>query len=157
MIFLQSVVWTGMLLFSSLFAQSGADSTAVAPVKSSPQTINMGWMLFKTIGVLFLIVALILLLVFLMRRYVFNSPLSGKDSDWIQILGQVQIQPKKFLTLVKVLDRVVLVGMTDSSIVSLAEFNDPGKIEPFLETIARKPAVFNQGNFLGLFRKKLES
>ena len=157
MIFRLLVVWIGLFFIEALFAQSGADSTTVAPAESSPQTINIGWMLFKTIGILFLIIILILLLVFLLKKYVFRSSLRGKESDWIQILGQVQIQPKKFLTLVKVLDRVILVGMTDSSMVSLAEFEDLEKIEPLLETITRKPAAFNEGNFLGLFRKNLES
>ena len=34
---------------------------------------------------------------------------------------------------------------------------DLEKIEPLLETITRKPAALNEGNFLGLFRKNLES
>ena len=117
----------------------------------------MGWLLFKTIAILILIIGLIFVSVYLLKRYVFGGSTLAKDSEWIQILGQIQIQPKKFVTLVRVMNRVILVGSTDSSMDTLAEFGDAASLQPFLEKMKTGPGNWNEGKFLGLFRKNLES
>jgi flagellar biosynthetic protein FliO len=145
----------GLLLFLATIsaAQTASDSTAAV----SPESIGMGWLLFKTIAILILIIGLIFVSVYLLKRYVFGGSTLAKDSEWIQILGQIQIQPKKFVTLVRVMNRVILVGSTDSSMDTLAEFGDAASLQPFLEKMKTGPGNWNEGKFLGLFRKNLES
>lgn len=140
----------------SLFGQSTTDSSAAGPASRDPQSLNMGWLLIKTIGILVLIVVLIIVSVHLLKKYVFNGSGSMKDSGWIQILGQFQIQPKKHLALVKVLDRVLLVGVTDSSIQTLAEFDDLSGVQPMLERLQTGAGSWQESRFFGMIKKKLQ-
>ncbi len=152
--------WIGtivVILFATAvgFAQVSADSSTASP--ANPQTINMGWLLLKTIGFLVLIIALIVVSVYLLKKYVFTGTSRVKDSDWLQVLAQTQIQPKKSLALVKVLDRVVLIGMSDASIQTLAEFENLSSIQSYLEKFEANPGSWNEGTFLGLMKKNLKS
>ncbi|GAB4364588.1 MAG: hypothetical protein Kow0042_03290 [Calditrichia bacterium] len=146
-----------LILFLMAHAQSGADSSMASPATNPTQSLNMGWLLFKTILILLLIIALIFVLVYLMKRFVFAAQGRNRESNWIQVLGQVQIQPKKFLALVKVIDRVVLVGLTESSVQALAEFDDLNKIQPYLDSMKKSANHWSENRFLGIFKKNLGS
>ena len=148
----------GFILFlpTVLFSQTGIDSSAVPPLSKNTQSINMGWLLFKTMGVLVLIILLIFILVYFLKKYFFNSSTAGGDLECIQVLGQTQIRPKKFLALVKVLNRVILVGLTDSSMETLTEFEDTSKIQPYLDKLNKKPGKWNESRFLKIIKKNMQ-
>jgi flagellar biosynthetic protein FliO len=139
------------------FAQEAADSSAVSPLTESAEPLNMTWMFFKTMGLLAVIIILILISVYLIKKYIFNpSDISG-ESGWIRVLGQTQIHPKKILTLVMVLDRVILLGVTDSHVENLAEFNNTSEIQPLIESLDKKTGVWQDSRFLKLIKRNLES
>lgn len=145
------------LFFSPLvFLQEGLDTARVVSPVPSPEPLNMGWLLVKTAAFLILIVALILVSVYLLKKYVFGASAFGKNAEWIQVLGQIQIQPKKYLALVRVLDKVLLVGFSDSTMQTLTEFDDPEKIQPFLDRLEQQPSAWSEGRFLEIFKKNLQ-
>ncbi len=145
-----------LLLALPVLAQTVDDSSA-ADISSGAQPVNMGWLLVKTMAILIFIIILIFASVYLLKKYVFGTTGGVKQSDWMQILGQTQIMPKKFLVLVKVMDRILLVGLTDSSMQTIAEFEDETKIKPYLEKLQSKPGSWNESKFLGMIKKNLES
>jgi len=145
-----------LFLYPIVLMQESLDTARVVSPVNSPEPLNMGWLFIKTAAFLVLIVALILVTVFLLKKYVFGASAFGKNVEWIQVLGQIQIQPKKYLTLVQVLDRVLLVGLSDSAMQTLAEFDDLDKIQPFLDSLKQQPSAWNEGKFLEIFKKNLQ-
>lgn len=90
------------------------------------------------------IVAIIYATVFLMRKLSGNKIGRGRT---IQIVEQTFIAPKKSVCLLKLGDRVVLVGITDSNINMLTELDCDTMPPEYLNKIKERPAGF-QG-FLG--------
>ena len=144
-----------LLPLFNAFGQNFADSSAVGA--GQPEPLNMGWMLFKTMGMLILIIALIFVTVFVLKKYVYGNSFQSAGSEWIRVLGQIQIQPKKYLALVQALNKVVLISITDVGVETLAEFESLDQIQPMLDEMQEKTGNNVDQKFLGLFRKKLES
>ena len=78
------------------------------------------WMAFaRTFGMLFMVLALLLLGFYLVRRF---SGIKGmKNSrELIQVLAIHHLSPKEKLVLVKVLEEIILMGVTPASISKIA-------------------------------------
>jgi flagellar protein FliO/FliZ len=78
------------------------------------------WMAFaRTFGMLFMVLALLLLVVYLVRR--FTGIKGVKNSrDLIRVLAVHHLSPKEKLVLVKVLEEIILMGVTPSNITKIA-------------------------------------
>lgn len=146
-----------IVFFRGLQAQVSGDSSSAVPLNQPAEQINMTWMFFKTMGLLVLIIVLILISVYFIKKYVFNPAGPNGQSGWIRIIGQTQIQPKKVLTLVKVLDKVILLGSTDGNIRSLAEFSNIAELQPFLDNLEKNSGDWRGNRFFRLIKKNLES
>ena len=57
------ILVAGLLFVTGLLAQTSPDSLPTTPFTGEAEPVNMGWLLFKTMGVLVLIISLILVLV----------------------------------------------------------------------------------------------
>lgn len=146
---------TGLLfLMAPALAQTVADSSAAMP---HAQSINMGWVLAKAILSLLLIIGLIFLSVYLLRKYVYRGYQSGSASEGMRILSQIQIQPKKFVALMQVYNRVLVVGITDAAMHTLTEFNDEESVRTILSQVEHAPDKWTQHKFLEMFKKNLQS
>jgi flagellar biosynthetic protein FliO len=145
------------MLVSPLAAQVQPDTTGIIPFSESSQPLNMTWLFFKTMGLLVVIIFLILLSVFLIKKYLFNPARGTGESGWIRVLGQTQIHPKNILTLVKVLDKVILLGSTDTSVENLAEFNNIPEVQLYLDRMEKKQGAWRENKFLRIIKKNLES
>lgn len=148
-----------LLLWSlPLWAQTAADTSAAAhKLPETSQPLNMGWMLFKTAAVLALIIVLIFVSVYLLKKYVYRGFTSADNSDWIKVLSQFQIQPKKFIALVQVFDRLLVVGITDASIRTLSEISDPQTIQAYLEQMTKAPENWRGNKFLDMLKKNFQT
>jgi flagellar protein FliO/FliZ len=71
---------------------------------------------------LMVIVIIIYLAVFALRKFSGNS-MGGKKGKTVQIIEQTYLAPKKSVFLLKLADRAVLVGVTDTNINMLTEFD----------------------------------
>ncbi|MFZ0389261.1 MAG: flagellar biosynthetic protein FliO [Calditrichia bacterium] len=145
-----------LLLLLPAAAQVASDSAAV-PAANPASSLNMGWLFFKTMLILVFIIVLIFAAVFVLKKYVYGSSAASGKNEWIQVLASMQLQPKKQVSLLKVFNRILLVGITDNQMQTLAEFDDLSNIEPLLSSMKRNTANRTQANFRGFLRRNMES
>lgn len=82
--------------------------------------------LLRTLISLIIIVGLVYLSVFGLKRYVFRNKRGGGLP--IRVLGSSLLGPKKMIYLVEIEDRRLVLGVTDASISTLAELEkEPGE------------------------------
>ncbi|NQS98115.1 MAG: flagellar biosynthetic protein FliO [candidate division Zixibacteria bacterium] len=115
-----SVFILNMGIVSLGMAAAAADSAGISGVYS-PTISPLVYV--KILFLLGLVIALILGAVWVIKRISpqFNRRAQGGA---IRIISSNWLGPKKALFLVEVLDRVILVGMTDNNISAIAEFTD---------------------------------
>ncbi len=75
---------------------------------------------FKAIGILFLLLAFLVGLLFLIKRFS-PTPFNTLKQNRLKILGNINLGPKKSLVLVQFLDSLLLIGVTESNISLLKE------------------------------------
>lgn len=94
------------------------------------------------------IIALILLLFFILRRFRFN-PLSSNKLPVMRVLGTLNLAPKRAIALVEICDQLLVVGIGTESVTLISKFDHPngkniseadipsgeGKFHAFLENI----------------------
>ncbi|RMG63743.1 MAG: flagellar biosynthetic protein FliO [Calditrichaeota bacterium] len=121
------------------------------------QPLNLGWAVAKMVIVLVFIIGLIFLTVFFLKRLGLNRGLTGQG-NWFRMLGKISLQPKQAIALVQVLDRIVLLGITEQSIRTLAEFpNDPA-IQQKLSAMENSTAqTTDASSFWKLLKSRTES
>jgi flagellar biosynthetic protein FliO len=84
----------------------------------------MEWIALKAIFSLIFVLVFMGLVLFLLKKYMFSktrTPSAGAD---MQILGTLVLHPKKSIHIIKVANKFLVVGVTDSSIHSLSEFSE---------------------------------
>jgi len=89
----------------------------------------MDWLIIKTFFALALIVGLMFVLLFFLRKYLQTKPRLVNEN--LRILAFLPIsqkdpfgQPKKAIYVVKVFNKVMMVGVSENSIASLGEITD---------------------------------
>jgi len=118
-----AVLFAILFCASDLFAQTGiADSTA-APIEKmySPSIMSI---LFKLVISLVLIIGLIYLSTYFMKRM--NSRVTGRGSmgDTIKIMGRTFLSPKQSLCLVKIGKKYTVLGVSDQNVTKITELSD---------------------------------
>jgi len=74
------------------------------------------WFAFaRTFGMLFMVLALLLLVFYLLRRFLAAKG-GGRSRDFIKVLTVHHLSPKEKLVLVNVLDETILIGVTPNQI-----------------------------------------
>lgn len=123
---------------TALASDSGmaAGASAVPNVSDSvlPSLTRLGMALL-------VIIVIIYLAVFLMRK-LSGGRLGGGKNRTIQIVEQAYLAPKKSVCLIKLADRLVLVGVTDSSISMLTEFDAESMPPDYLSRLKENPGGF---------------
>jgi len=103
---------------------------------------------------LFLVFGIIVLLIYgtiwFLNKFVYRRG-NGQSLSHVTVVSTTLLAPKKFIYLVKVFDRLLVLGVTDSQISNLTEINDP----EILKTLksASPPINKKSGN---LFQSQLE-
>lgn len=116
----------------------------------------MSGMFLQAFGSLVLVIALIFAVLFLLKKFVYkNQNFSGglRGNNDFKIIGQIMLQPKKYIYVLKFFDRLLVIGLTDNQINILSEITDKdtlNKIEASLET----PKNVNK-NFLSHLKDNL--
>jgi len=86
-------------------------------------SINMGKTVGKMIGYLLLVIIMILGLVYFLKRFVYNrKDVLGKNSA-IRILSSTYVAQKKSLLLVEVLDKLLILSVTDNNMNFVTELS----------------------------------
>lgn len=85
------------------------------------QSWDFGLAAIKMAGGLFLVLGLLFLLLFLLKRYGHKAGLTRHLSADLKVLGQISLGPRKSIVVVRYLNKVMLLGVTDTSISLLSE------------------------------------
>lgn len=80
------------------------------------------------ISMVMIVIGLLLLFLHLLRKYLYRPLGGGVPSGQFHVVRQYHLGPKKSVTLVRFADRLLLLGVTDSSITTLAEIDDPDEV-----------------------------
>ena len=109
----------------------------------APNGIGLVPLLVRTVLSLGLVVILIYGVVFVLRRMVSRQRPSGSGA-LIRVVGSAFIGPKKGVYLLEVLDRILVVGVTDTTMVLLSEITDPSVVQ----SVAHTDATSGDARFL---------
>jgi flagellar protein FliO/FliZ len=106
------------------------------------------WALGRTLGALAIVVGLIFLASWLLRRV--GGRQTRGDQDVMQILARKSISARQQLLLVRLGQRLVLVGSSSGALSMLSEITDQAEVESMLESVQA-----GQGGFAGLLKGKI--
>ena len=84
----------------------------------------MGWVLLKTLASLAAVLGLMFALVIVMKKYMYGFQATRSTVISVDVLGQRLIQPKRSVVVVKVLNKIMIVGMSEEGMILLGEIND---------------------------------
>lgn len=93
----------------------------------------MGWVLLKTVGSLIAVLGLMFALAVGLKKYLYGFQGASSTRIAIDVLGQRVIRPKRSIVVVKVLNKVFVVGMTEEGMQTLGEIQD-GDILRWIDT-----------------------
>jgi flagellar biosynthetic protein FliO len=85
----------------------------------------MEWVLLKTFFSLLLVLGLMYGLAFLYKKYFLAQGKQDSSQVEIELLGRRTLGPKRSVAVLKVFDRVIVVGMTEDGMRTLSEMGDP--------------------------------
>lgn len=85
----------------------------------------MTWILVKSLLSLAGVLGLMFALAIVVKKIFFNDRLKPDSAIDIEILGSRTIAPKRMVYVLQVLDKVMVVGMTEQGMQTLAELDGP--------------------------------
>jgi flagellar protein FliO/FliZ len=107
---------------------------------------------FKALIPLFLIVGLLYGVLWFVKKYGVSAGGKGKAKIPVNVLSSQMIMPKKFISIVEIQNRLLVLGVSENSITLLKELDGPA------ETINTNSTAINgedKNNFLDLLKKNL--
>ncbi len=141
-----------LIPLSFTFAAENSDSLTFSNIQSPALSI---WAVMKIFFLLAVVVALILAAVWALKKL---SPqlAAGKTAGVVRILSSTYLGPKRAFILVEVLDRIMLVGITESNIRLITEFTDPQEVAEIRSRAAGKnfPGEQFSSVLTSFFKKK---
>ena len=153
-----------LLIVATMFAlESNHDDTGKEKLILSQDQIvpgqSVGGMIFKTIISLIFVLALMLLAVFGLKWLHNRTSNSGDVTKQLKIYGSISLGPKKSLCLVQVINRFLVLGVTDTNVSLLSEITDEIEIKSLLQNSEQKikgsPITFKE--HLLNFTKQIKS
>jgi flagellar biogenesis protein FliO len=84
----------------------------------------MEWMLVKTIFSLLAVLALMASIVFVLKKYVYKGQAPNASVVGVDVLGYRMLAPKRSVHVIKVLNKIIVVGVTEGGMTSLGEIDD---------------------------------
>ena len=86
----------------------------------------------RNISYTLIVLALLIIFLHFLRKFV-QRPISGvSPGEHFRVLQQFHLGPKKSIALVKLFDRLLLLGVTETSITTLSEISDVEEVERLL-------------------------
>ena len=105
--------------------------------------------IIKAVIPLFFIVGLLYGVLLLVKKYGISIKANKSGSVSVNILSSQMIMPKKFISIVKVEDKLLVLGISEHSITLLKELDQP--VEPAKQIINYD----DKNNFLDMLKKNL--
>ncbi len=136
-----------------LYAQQSAsptvtDSTAAKPIEGLVGKGAATISILKMLVALVVVIGCIYLAIYLMKKLMGPKYRGSRKARVLEILETAYIDPKKSLSLVRVADKSVLIGVTDNQISMLTEL-DPQVTMSLTKPV---PGQEEEGGFAGMLR-----
>lgn len=107
------------------------------------------WDIVNIFFVLIILLGVMYVLLYLMKKFLYPSSSKGNNGFNINVLSTQIIMPKKFLSIVKVKDKIYLLGISEQSINLIDELDNDGSFEEV------KSTQLTNTNFFDVFKKSL--
>jgi flagellar biosynthetic protein FliO len=78
------------------------------------------------------VIGLLVLFMHFLRKYLFKPVGDGGQGSQFQVIRQYHLGPRKNVALVRFAGRLLVLGVTDSNINTLAEIDDPEEVEKII-------------------------
>lgn len=95
----------------------------------------MEWIVLRTLMSLAAIIALMLGLAYLGKKYLNAGKGARRSLVDVEVLGHRSLQPRTSVYVIKVLNRVIVVGTSEHGMQTLSEMSDPGTLASVEEKI----------------------
>ena len=122
----------------TLLMATGAPGAGAGTASGLGGGISMGPVVLRLMGSMTVVFLLIFVVIYLFRRYGRNLSPQMAMSGHITILGSFSLEAKKRIYLVRVFDRVILMGSGPNGLAALAEF-DRNDVEERLKATDSNP------------------
>jgi flagellar biosynthetic protein FliO len=136
------------LYASQSTSPSVTDSTAAKPVEGLVGRGAATVSILKMLVALVVVIGCIYLAIYLMKRLMGPRYSGSRKARVLEILETAHIDPKKSLSLVRVADKSVLIGVTDNQISMLTELDS----QITLSLMKPVPGQEEEGGFAGILR-----
>jgi flagellar biosynthetic protein FliO len=131
-----------------------------ATVSVGPETRvesdSMIWPLLKLVGALILVIGGIYGFLYVLKKMMGTKLSSNKEHRLLEVLETTYIAQKKSVSLIRVADRAVLVGVTEGSITPLAELGND-ETSKILNEFAAEKAPSGFKNILGEAKERFKT
>ncbi|HPC73941.1 MAG TPA: flagellar biosynthetic protein FliO [Syntrophales bacterium] len=113
--------------------------------------------ILKMLSALALVLGLMVVAMYFLRRFMSKTGGGVENDEFVKIVSTRYLGPKNSIVILDVLDRVIVVGVTNQQIALLAEIDDRESLDR-LKTLrgrrGRSPALMDQ---LTLYKRKLKA
>ena len=123
------ILLAGISLASKAFGETEPMEFGQVPVRTTPDLVPM---LGRTFLSLIVIGVLIYLVLLVLRKSLYKQWRNRGGDDLFSVLGSTFVGPKKTVCLLKVLDRILIVGVTDTQISLLSEITEASEVESMI-------------------------
>jgi len=132
------------------YASAGVDSTDFLLSESTQSDLNSVLETVKFLAALGLTLVLLVVVLVLLRKIMRGRGAQGVRGAAVQVLDIQHIDPKKTIALVRVLDRVLIVGCAEHSLTNLGELSpdDIGRLN-----VIKDSSVLNSGVFKAILAR----
>ena len=98
----------------------------------------MEWMLVRTVLSLLAVLAVMAGIVVVVKKYVYRGGATRSSTVEVEVLGHRVLAPKRSVHVLKVLDRIIVVGVTEGGMTLLTELNDEESLRRVDERIMER-------------------
>jgi flagellar protein FliO/FliZ len=114
-------------------------------------SVSFFWSFFKMLAALAIVIALMIVATYIIKKYFFHSLPEMNGSTMINIVSTRHLSPKNSLMLVEVLGQVILVGVSNQQMSMLSHINDPAAMEK-IKNVRLKEGLFSEANPLARYK-----
>lgn len=98
----------------------------------------MEWVVVKTLLSLAAVLALMGAVVFVMKRFLLGGRSSSSHIVEMRVLGTMMLQPKRVISVVKVMNKVLILGVSEHGMQTLGELNDERSLQQIADKLAAR-------------------
>lgn len=136
--------------------QLNAEATTGSTVDDSPGFYSSAApSLFKIISALVIVIVCIYAGVYLLKRMMGRKYSGNRQHNLLEVIETTYVAPKKSVTLLRVAEKAVLVGMSENQITVLTEL-DADQTRDVLASIKPEPHPENFGSVLRMATEKIK-